>query len=177
MSAPHHRDIHAQGSPEAAAPTPSVFRIVDIELDEQSVLLRKPEIEQEREAAIRDLIAQNHFEPLGSNGGPYHVHLAIVENRLVFTISLGDGHAHARIATSLTPFRRVVRDYFSVCETYYSALCEARRSRIEALDVGRRGLHNEGAELLIERLKGKAGLDFETARRFFTLICVLHLRV
>ncbi len=176
MSTAHHRSSEEKGRVASASPPQILFRIADILLDEHSILRRSPEIEQERDTAICDLLAQNHFEPAGSTGGPYHLHLAIAENRLVFTIRLSNGEAHGRIALSLNPFRQVVRDYFSVCETYNSALSEARRSRIEALDVGRRGLHNEGAELLSERLKGKAELDFETARRLFTLICVLHLK-
>jgi uncharacterized protein (UPF0262 family) len=176
MSTAHHRTAQEKSRAAPEAPAQTLYRIADILLDEHSVLRRSPEIEQERAAAIRDLLAQNHFVPAGSTGGPYHLHLAIVENRLVFTIRLSNGEAHGRIALSLNPFRQVVRDYFSVCETYFTAIRGAPRSRIEVLDAGRRGLHNEGAELLTERLKGKAELDFETARRLFTLICVLHLK-
>ncbi|MEY4879536.1 MAG: hypothetical protein RJB62_1005, partial [Pseudomonadota bacterium] len=105
-----------------------------------------------------------------------HLHLGITENRLVMTIRLEDGEDHGRLVLSLTPFRRVVRDYFLVCESYYAATREAQPSRLEALDMGRRGLHDEGSRLLTERLNGKVAVDFETARRLFTLICVLHLK-
>jgi len=185
MSGPLHRALKSHSS-EADNPemrrsdiknVPSAFRITEIALDEHSVLRRTAEIEAERASAIRDLLAENHFAPAGSNGGPYHLHLAIAENRLVFTIRLSDGHNHGRIVLSLNPFRRVVRDYFLICESYYDALREASRARVEALDMGRRGLHNEGSALLTERLKGKVDLDFETARRLFTLISVLHLKV
>jgi uncharacterized protein (UPF0262 family) len=154
----------------------SPFRISTIALDEHSVTRRSPEIEQERAVAIRDLLEDNRFEPQGSIGGPYHLHLGITENRLVMTIRLEDGEDHGRLVLSLTPFRRVVRDYFLVCESYYAATREAQPSRLEALDMGRRGLHDEGSRLLTERLNGKVAVDFETARRLFTLICVLHLK-
>lgn len=180
MSGPHHRTSESYG-PDARSSegniAPSAFRIAAIALDERSVLRRTAEIEEERASAIRDLLAENHFAPNGSNGGPYHLHLAIAENRLVFTIQLSNGKNHGRIVLSLNPFRRVVRDYFLICESYFVALREAPRSRVEALDIGRRGLHNEGSTLLIQRLKGKVDLDFETARRLFTLISVLHLKV
>ena len=195
MNTPHHRAPESNSpeshSPEANSPearnseakvsegknAPSAFRITEIALDEHSVLRRTAEIEEERAIAIRDLLAENHFAPIGSNGGPYHLHLAIAENRLVFTINLSSGHNHGRIILSLNPFRRVVRDYFLICESYYAAIRDAPRSRVEALDMGRRGLHNEGSALLTQRLKGKVNLDFETARRLFTLISVLHLKV
>jgi uncharacterized protein (UPF0262 family) len=185
MSGLHHKALKANSS-DAANPearlsegknTASVFRIAAIALDEHSVLRRTAEIEKERASAICDLLAENHFAPVGSNGGPYHLHLAIAENRLVFTIHLSNGHNHGRIVLSLNPFRRVVRDYFLICESYYAALREAPRARVEALDMSRRGLHNEGSALLIQGLKGKVDLDFETARRLFTLISVLHLKV
>jgi uncharacterized protein (UPF0262 family) len=171
--------FHGDGGEERAKPAPASqmkFRIAEIVLDEHSVISRNATIEHERAVAIRDLLTDNYFAPNGSEGGPYHLQLAIVENRLDFAIRLQDGRAHGRIALSLTPFRRVVRDYFLICESYYSAIGQAPPSRIEALDMGRRGLHNEGAELLTDRLKDKAALDFETARRLFTLISVLHLK-
>ncbi len=154
----------------------SVFRLAGIVLDEKSVVRRTREIEQEREIAIYDLIEANSFKPVGSGGGPYNLVLAIEENRLVFDIRLADDTAHGKVMLSLTPFRKVIKDYFLVCETYYKAIRAAPPSQIEALDMGRRGLHDEGSRLLEERLKGKIELDFDTARRLFTLICVLHLK-
>src|SRR5262249_290419 len=131
-------------------------------------------IEQEREVAMRDLLEQNHFEPVGSPGGPYDLHLCIVESRLVFDIRVDDKD-HKKVILSLTPFRRVIKDYFMICESYYNAVRDAP-AQIEAIDMGRRGLHNEGAALLRERLAGKIEMDNDTARRLFTLICVLHFK-
>src|SRR6516225_2573886 len=152
------------------------FRLVNIALDEASVVRRTREIEQEREIAIYDLIEANSFTPVGSGGGPYRLVLAIEENRLVFDIRLENDTPHGRVMLSLTPFRRVIKDYFLVCESYYKAIRTAPPSQIEALDMGRRGLHDEGSKLLQQRLAGKIELDFDTARRLFTLICVLHLK-
>ena len=152
------------------------FRITKITLDEHSVTKRTREIEQEREIAIYDLLEANHFAPLGSPGGPYHLTLGIQENRLVFDIALEGGEAHGRIMLSMTPFRRVIKDYFLVCESYFKAIRTAPPSQIQTLDQGRRGLHDEGSMLLKERLKDKIDVDFDTARRLFTLICVLHLK-
>jgi uncharacterized protein (UPF0262 family) len=152
------------------------FRIVKISLDEQSVVRRTREIEQEREIAIYDLLEANHFAPQGSQGGPYNLVLGIEENRLVFDIRLETDEAHGRVMLSMTPFRRVVKDYFLICESYFKAIRTAPPSQIQTLDMGRRGLHDEGSALLVERLKGKIDVDADTARRLFTLICVLHLR-
>jgi uncharacterized protein (UPF0262 family) len=152
------------------------FRISSIELDEHTVVRRTREIEQEREIAIYDLLEGNRFEPVGSPGGPYRLILSVSENRLVFDIRLEDGAGHGRIMLSLTPFRRIVKDYFLVCESYFKAIRTAPPSQIEALDMGRRALHDEGSRLLQERLAGKIDIDFDTARRLFTLISVLHLK-
>lgn len=152
------------------------FRIASIELDEGSVLRRTREIEQEREIAIYDLLEANSFMPQGSSGGPYKLVLGVSENRLVFDIRLENDNPHGRIMLSLTPLRRVIKDYFIVCESYFKAIRNAPPSQIEALDMGRRGLHNEGSTLLQARLKGKIDVDFDTARRLFTLLCVLHLK-
>jgi uncharacterized protein (UPF0262 family) len=154
----------------------SPFRLAAITLDEEGVVRHTREIEQEREVAIYDLLEANHFHPTGSPGGPYHLVLGVAENRLVFDVKLDSGEHHGRVMLSLTSFRRVIKDYFLVCESYFKAIRHAPPSQIEALDMGRRGLHNEGSELLRERLKGKIEVDFDTARRLFTLICVLHLR-
>jgi uncharacterized protein (UPF0262 family) len=147
-----------------------------VTLDERSVVRRTREIEQEREIAIYDLLEGNDFHPAGSAGGPYHLHLGVEENRLVFDIRLEDESEHGRIMLSLTPFRRMIKDYFLVCESYFKAIRNAPPSQIEALDMGRRGLHNDGSQLLQTRLAGKIDVDFDTARRLFTLICVLHLK-
>ncbi len=152
-------------------------RISAIALDEKSVVRRTPAIEQEREVAIADLLEASLFKPRGAACGPYHLMLSVKENRLVFDISHESGGKVGRILLSLVPFRRIVKDYFLVCDTYYKAIRDASPSQIESLDMGRRGLHNEGTELLINRLNGKIETDFDTARRLFTLICVLHLTV
>lgn len=154
----------------------SPFRICSIALDEHSVVRRTREIEQEREIAIYDLLEANHFHPQGSSGGPYKLKLGIEENRLVFDIRLEDDTQHGRMMLSMTPFRRIIKDYFLICESYFKAIRTAPPSQIQTLDMGRRGLHNEGSELLRERLKGKIEVDADTARRLFTLICVLHLK-
>jgi uncharacterized protein (UPF0262 family) len=153
----------------------SNYRLIAIDLDERSVVRRTREIEQEREVAIYDLLEANSFAPAGSAGGPYRLVLAVEENRLVFDVRLETDEAHGRIMLSLTPFRHLIKDYFLVCESYFKAIRNAPPAQIEALDMGRRGLHDEGSELLRERLRGKIEVDFDTARRLFTLLCVLHL--
>ena len=152
------------------------FRLTAIMLDERTVVHRTRQIEQEREIAIYDLLEANSFRPAGSAGGPYRLVLGIEENRLVFDIHLEDDSVHGKVMLSLTPFRRVIKDYFLICDSYFKAIRTAPPSQIEALDMARRGSHNEGSELLQERLKGKIEVDFDTARRLFTLICVLHLK-
>ena len=147
-----------------------------VELDERTLVRRTREIEQEREIAIYDLLEANSFAPRGSGGGPYRLMLGVEENRLVFDIRLDNGEPHGRVMLSLTPFRRVIKDYFLVCESYFRAIRTSPTHQIEALDMGRRGVHDEGSTLLRERLKGKIEIDFDTARRLFTLLCVLHLR-
>ncbi len=154
----------------------SPFRIVDLVLDEATVVRRSPDVEHERKVAIFDLLEENSFAPTGSPGGPYLLHLAIEENRLVFDIRLDGGTAHGKVMLSLTPFRKIIKDYFLICESYYDAIKTAAPAQIEAIDMGRRGLHNEGSQLLKERLAGKVEIDFDTARRLFTLICVLHIK-
>ncbi|HEX3430653.1 MAG TPA: UPF0262 family protein [Rhizomicrobium sp.] len=152
------------------------FRLISVELDERTLVRRTREIEQEREIAIYDLLESNSFAPRDSEGGPYRLVLALEENRLVFDIRLESGEPHGRIMLSLTPFRRVIKDYFLVCDSYFKAIRNAPPHQIEALDMGRRGLHDEGSTLLKERLEGKVEVDFDTARRLFTLLCVLHLK-
>ena len=151
-------------------------RIAKVTLDEHSVVRRGPEVEHERAVAIYDLIEENSFAPVGDEHGPYSLLLAIEENRLVFDVRREDETPVGKVILALGPFRRVVKDYFTVCESYYAAIKTASPSQIEAIDMGRRGLHNEGADLLRERLAGKIETDTNTARRLFTLICVLHLR-
>jgi len=151
-------------------------RIGAILLDEKSVVKRSPEVEQEREVAISDLLENNLFKPKGAAGGPYRLALSVKGNRLVFDIARENGQRVGRILLSLAPFRRIVKDYFLVCDSYYKAMRSAPPSQIESLDMGRRAVHNEGTELLIKRLNGKIETDFDTARRLFTLICVLHLK-
>jgi uncharacterized protein (UPF0262 family) len=151
-------------------------RIARIELDEHMVLRRGAEIEHERAVAIADILAGNHFAPLGHRAGPYDLRLSIEESRLAIAISDADGAPVDRLLLPLLPFRRVVRDYFTVCATYFAAIRQAAPSRIEAIDMGRRALHDEGAEILRGRLADRVDVDLATARRLFTLICVLHLR-
>ncbi|HLY07288.1 MAG TPA: UPF0262 family protein [Rhizomicrobium sp.] len=154
----------------------SPFRLIAIELDERTLVRRTREIEQEREIAIYDLLETNSFAPRNSAGGPYRLILAVEENRLVFDVRLENGDTHGRVMLSLTPFRRIIKDYFLVCESYFKAIRNAPPHQIEALDMGRRGLHDEGSTLLKQRLQGKIDVDFDTARRLFTLLCVLHLK-
>jgi len=152
------------------------YKLTAIELDEKILLRHSADVEHERRVAIFDLLEDNYFHPVGSGGGPYHLQLGVEENRLVLEIKLEDGMHHGKVMLSLTPFRRIIKDYFLVCESYYDAIKNASTQQIEAIDMGRRSLHNEGSELLRERLAGKIEVDLLTARRLFTLICVLHIR-
>jgi uncharacterized protein (UPF0262 family) len=138
---------------------------------------RSPEIEHERAVAIFDLLESNHFAPAGGAKGPYTVHLSLRDGRtLVIEINDAAEHAMDAVMLPLSPFRTLIKDYFTVCESYFEAIKRASPSQIEAIDMGRRGLHNEGSALLRERLADKIEIDQETARRLFTLICVLHIR-
>jgi uncharacterized protein (UPF0262 family) len=149
--------------------------LVDVELDE-SIGRSTPDVEHERAVAIFDLIEENRFCPVGDDGGPYRLKLSLAESRLVFAVSREDGAAVVTHILSLTPFRRIVKDYYLICESYYDAIRSSTPSHIEAIDMGRRGLHNEGSQTLLDRLSGKIDIDFDTARRLFTLVCVLHWR-
>ena len=151
------------------------FRLSDVELDE-SIGRASPDVEHERAVAIFDLLEENHFKPVGHAGGPYKLTLSIIEKRLVFDITLENGEKAATHILSLTPFRRIVKDYFMICYSYYEAIKSASPAKIEAIDMGRRGVHNEGSQTLQDRLKGKIEMDFDTARRLFTLFCVLYWR-
>ena len=148
--------------------------LTGVTLDEASLGRGSPDQEHERAIAIYDLIERNHFALPGHEGGPYHAHLALVERRLVFDIRQADGAPVVAHHLSLTPFRRIIRDYEMVCESYYAAIRTATPSQIEAIDMGRRGLHDEAAGILVERLASKVEIDHDTARRFFTLIYALH---
>ena len=151
-------------------------RLIDIELDE-SIGRSTPDVEHERAVAIFDLIEENRFWPVSDTGaGPYKLKLSLAEQRLVFAISRQDGELVATHILSLTPFRRIVKDYYMICESYYAAIRTSTPSQIEAIDMGRRGLHNDGSQTLLDRLAGKIEIDFDTARRLFTLVCVLHWR-
>ena len=151
-------------------------RISAITLDEKSVIRRSDDIENERAAAIADLLEENEFAPASGRSGPFRLHLAIEENRLLMEIRGRGDEAPETVALPLASFRGIVKDYFLVCESYYEAIRAGNLTRVEAIDVGRRSLHNEGSAQLIECLAGKAVVDHDTARRLFTLICVLHLR-
>jgi uncharacterized protein (UPF0262 family) len=152
------------------------YRLSAITLDEHSVVQRSRAIDQEREVAIYDLLDGNVFKPEGSPGGPYQLTLGVEETRLVLDIRLEDGAEHGKVMLSLTPLRKTVKDYFLVCESYYKAIRTAPPHQIEALDMARKTLHDEGARELQARLEGKIETDFDTARRLFTLVCVLQMR-
>ncbi len=151
----------------------SGHRIVAVTLDEDSIGRSGPDIEHERAIAIYDLVEQNLFAPEGAAAGPYALHIGITGSRLMFDIRRADGTPVVAHLLSLTPFRRIVKDYFMICDSYYQAIRTATPDKIEAIDMGRRGIHDEGSRTLQERLKGKVRVDLETARRVFTLICVL----
>lgn len=148
--------------------------LVGVTLDPSSLGGGSADQEHERAVAIYDLIERNHFVLPGHEGGPYLAHLAMVEGRLVFEIRQADGEPVITHHLSLTPFRRIVKDYAMVCESYYAAIRTSTPSQIESIDMGRRGLHDEAAGILVERLASKVEIDFDTARRLFTLIYALH---
>lgn len=151
------------------------FRLSEVTLDD-SIGRSTPDVEHERAVAIFDLIEENSFEPMGHAGGPYKLKLSLVDSKLVFSIVQENDEPVATHILSLTPLRRIVKDYFMICESYYEAIRSATPSQIEAIDMGRRGIHNEGSQTLMDRLNGKIAIDFDTARRLFTLVCVLHWR-
>jgi uncharacterized protein (UPF0262 family) len=149
-------------------------RLVAVTLDEASIGRSGPDVEHERAVAIYDLLEDNSFAPVEGGRGPFKLHLSITGSRLVFDIRRANGTPVMAHHLSLSPLRRIVKDYFMICDSYYAAIRTATPERIEALDMGRRGLHDEGSTLLMERLKRKVKVDHDTARRLFTLICVLH---
>jgi uncharacterized protein (UPF0262 family) len=156
------------------APMAGSKRLICVTLDEASIGRGAPEQEHERAIAIYDLIEANSFGVPGHDGGPYMIHISLVSNKLALQIRTAEAEPVVTHILSLTPFRRVVKDYFLVCESYYAAIKTSSAAQIEAIDMGRRGLHNEAASLLLERLEGKVDVDFDTARRLFTLITALH---
>lgn len=156
------------------------WQIADITLDEDTILWRSADIEQERRVAIFDLIEENTFKPVraaeAGHNGPYHLALAVQDGRLALTITTPEGQLLESLILGLGRFRRPIRDYFAICDSYYQAIRKATPAEIETIDMARRGVHNGAAELLLERLEGKVETDFATARRLFTLICVLHIK-
>jgi len=159
----------------SAAKTPAAKqRLVAVTLDEATIGRSNPDTEHERQVAIYDLLEMNTFAPVGHSDGPYALHLSITGNRLAFDIRTQDGKPVVAHLLSLTPLRRIVKDYYTVCDSYYQAIRTATPHKIEALDMGRRAIHNDGSRILMERLKDKVKVDIDTARRLFTLICVLH---
>lgn len=154
-------------------------RIIHVSLDERTILWRSADIEQERRIAIFDLLEDNRFAVLrhvDSYPGPYKLHLRVEEGRLALEINRADDSHLETLVLGLARFRRQIRDYFAICDSYYAAIRNATPAQIETVDMARRGIHNEAAELLRERLEGKIDVDFDTARRLFTLICVLHIK-
>ena len=151
-------------------------RLVDVQLVEKTVVRRRAEAEHERKVALFDLTESNYFAPAVDHPGPYRLYLSAEETRLIFDVRAADDRELVRVPLALQPFRGIVKDYFKVCESYYQAIKSATPSRIEAIDMGRRGLHDEGSRLLKSELAGRIEIDHETARRLFTLLCVLHIR-
>jgi uncharacterized protein (UPF0262 family) len=151
-------------------------RLVDVQLVEKTIVRRRPEAEHERKVALFDLIEANHFAPAVEHPGPYKLYLSAEETRLIFDIRSADDAELTRVPLALQPFRGIVKDYFKVCESYYQAIKGATPSRIEAIDMGRRGLHDEGSRMLQSELAGRIEIDHDTARRLFTLLCVMHIR-
>jgi len=149
-------------------------RLAAVTLDEKTIGRANADVEHEREVAIYDLLEKNSFAPVGHDGGPYALHLSINGNRLVFDIRMTDGTPVVAHLFSLSPLRRIVKDYYLICDSYYQAIRTATPDKIEAIDMGRRAIHNDGSQILMERLKNKVAVDIDTARRLFTLICVLH---
>ena len=150
-------------------------RIIDVELDERTILRRSDDIERERQVAIFDLLEANHFQPAGHDG-PFRILLRIEDNRLAIDLRDESGAALETIRLGLARFKRPLRDYFAICESYFKAVRAETPKGIETIDMARRGIHNEAAELLQDCLKDKIEMDFDTARRLFTLICVLHIK-
>jgi uncharacterized protein (UPF0262 family) len=155
-------------------PSDTKSKIITIELKEPEGSVTSPVIQKDRETALKNLKDDSFFQPANDDNGPYSLELWIEDNKLVFHTTCAAGSPLPLLVLSINPYRRIIKDYFLIVQSYDEALRDGKPSRIEAIDMGRRGLHNEGAALLIERLEGKIALDLDTARRLFTLICVLH---
>jgi uncharacterized protein (UPF0262 family) len=151
--------------------------LTDVELDPDSLAMANQDVLQERRIAIFDLLEENYFEVEGVESGPYKLYISVSEQKLVFDIRDANDEPVKIHILSLSPLRRIIRDYLMICDSYHHAIRNSTPSQIEAIDMGRRGLHNEGTELLELRLKGKINLNFDTARRLFTLVCALHIRL
>ncbi len=156
-------------------PSPtSRSRLYEINLDQTTIARKNPNVEHEREVAIYDILESNEFKPVGRDDGPYRLQLSIADDRLAMTIGNEVAENVDTQHFSLQPFKKIVKDYFLICDSYYAAIRSAPPSKIQAIDISRRSLHDEGSKLLVERLEGKIEMDFDTARRLFTLICALH---
>ncbi|MEO0398832.1 MAG: UPF0262 family protein [Pseudomonadota bacterium] len=151
-------------------------KIVKIELDERSLAPATADVDHERKVAVYDLLEENYFSPIGAGEGPFELYLSYADRRLVLDVRREGGVALGQVHLSMTPFRKIIKDYFLLCESYYDAIRNAAPAQIETVDMARRGMHNEGSEILRERLKDKIALDLDTARRLFTLICSFHMR-
>ena len=180
---PVRRWMFAMAEPATAplsASTPSGHRIAAIELDETTILWRSEDVERERHAAMRDLVEENSFVPVSAakrgQHGPWSLHLAVIESRLAMTLVEGEGNEAGTIGLGLARFRRVVREYFAICDSYYRALRRASAQEIETIDMARRAIHDRATRQLLEALEGHVETDFPTARRLFTLSCVLHIK-
>lgn len=160
--------------------SPEQHRLIAVELDESTMIRRKPHIDHERRVAIADLLEVNSFRPLVALekdcDGPYKLTLSMEENRLVFALADKEGDTIGRFTLGLLPFKRIIKEYFIICESYFRAVDTSNLSKVEALDMGRKSIHDEGSELFMTTLSRKAEVDFETARRLFTLVCVLNMR-
>ena len=155
-------------------------RIIAIDLDEKTIIWRNADVEQERRVAIFDLLEENRFQPVRAYpedyAGPYRVKLRVEEGRLAIDIAAESGERLETLVLGLASFRRPIKDYFAICDSYFQAIRQSTAAQIETVDMARRGIHNDAAQLLQTRLEGKIDVDFDTARRLFTLICVLHIR-
>ncbi|WP_353218352.1 UPF0262 family protein [Sandarakinorhabdus sp.] len=159
---------------------PNDYRCIDVKLDERTILWRNADIEQERRVAIFDLLEGNVFQPVAAaaagHHGPYKLLLGVEDGRLDVTVNDAHDQQVDLFQVALSPFRRTIREYFAICDSYYQAIRQSSPTQIETIDMARRGIHNDAAEMLKERLESRAIVDFDTARRLFTLICVLHIK-
>ena len=162
------------GSDHSSQSSPD--RLVSVQFDNSLGPAFSPDMEHERRVAVFDLLSDNSFTVTGSNAGPFHLQLSLADGRLIFDVQNCDRERCCLVGLSISPFRRIVKDYFMICESYFAAIRTATPSQIETIDMARRSLHNEGSNVLIERLKGKIELDLDTSRRLFTLVCALHWR-